>query len=404
MNNIIDVWSISTLPVVLVAVAALAILVGPKREPSVIFLHLILLTLVTPSLVLLVSGGLPWMFAATTSISFVIVTILPKFVSINLKWGGIFSSYGMLVFCTLGVVAYTVSIIGFGGFEYINFNILKVYDVRDLIISSIPSAFGYLTPIATGIFIPIAAVEATRRRAWGLVLFLVGLGLFLFGVTSYKGIALNAVASIAFYWLSSQKRPVESIVGFLILGLIASTLETELAHFTQNMMGYDSGIFSSLFLRRFLLVPSIINWAYMDYFDHIEKFYWWSTSRITLGLVSNPFGVLPPLLIGTEYFKDPTLWANGGWIASGFANASYLGILVYSIGFGIVLSAMDTLGRKLGMPFVVGSMTLIVWKIATTTDFLTAMLTHGLLLALLLLILVRDDGPAQHSVSMSKKA
>lgn len=53
---------------------------------------------------------------------------------------------------------------------------------------------------------------------------------------------------------------------------------------------------------------------------------------------------------------------------------------------------MDALGKRLGMPFVVGCMTLTIWKMATTTDFLTAFLTHGLLIGLLLLMLVRDNG------------
>lgn len=149
----------------------------------------------------------------------------------------------------------------------------------------------------------------------------------------------------------------------------------------------EVGEFASYFVRRTLLVPPMLDAAFIEFFSVFEKFYW-STSRFGLGLVKSPYDVVAPFVIGREIFRDPSLAANTGIIGSGYANGGIVGVALYSMITAAIMSFLNSLGRRLGHPFVAAASFPTVLIIATTADLTTVILTHGLLLLLVFLSLL----------------
>jgi hypothetical protein len=59
--------------------------------------------------------------------------------------------------------------------------------------------------------------------------------------------------------------------------------------------------------------------------------------------------------------------------------------MIYAVGVGFVIGALQAYGRYLGLPFVAAIVTSQALIMFTTTDFVVLLLTHGLLVSFLLL-------------------
>ena len=115
-------------------------------------------------------------------------------------------------------------------------------------------------------------------------------------------------------------------------------------------------------------------------------------------MVDNPHGVTAPFLIGEEYFGDTDTSANAGMIGSGYANAGLIGVAVYAALIGLLISVLNAYGRRIGHAFVTAASLSTIFNVVTSTDLVTAILTHGLLLLLLLLALFPPaDAPVPES-------
>ena len=123
------------------------------------------------------------------------------------------------------------------------------------------------------------------------------------------------------------------------------------------------------------------------FFSDFPKYYW-ANSKFGLDIAEAPATIFAPYLIGREVFGSERLRANGGLIASGFANAGLIGVFLYSSLTGILIGLLNFFGKVLGHEFVATLSCPIILIIVTSTDFATAVLTHGLFLLVLLLHLV----------------
>ena len=142
-----------------------------------------------------------------------------------------------------------------------------------------------------------------------------------------------------------------------------------------------SGWFGSLFVRRGLLVPVYLNWCYWDFFSN-SQYYYWASSKISLGLIPEPYGMSMSSMIGSIFASGAN--ANTGWIGSGMGNAGYFGAFLYSILIGLLFSIFDGFSNKIGRKFVIAVFSVPVLTMIQSTDFPTMFLTHGLVFLVLL--------------------
>jgi hypothetical protein len=95
-----------------------------------------------------------------------------------------------------------------------------------------------------------------------------------------------------------------------------------------------------------------------------------------------------PNLIGYQYFGLEDTSANTGWIGSGFANAGIAGVFLYSILIAALLGVLNTYSEKLGGGVITALFSTIFLTLILSADFATSLLTHGLIAAIVLLVLL----------------
>lgn len=372
---------------VLAMAALVAFLPLMKNDelPSSVFTHLILGLIFIPSLVLYSGQNLGGEFIALTCMAFAIVLgtashlkmkriEFPKVKSTTLLlWSFFFS------LCTI------FGIFSFGGARFLNFDFSAVYEIRREAANAVPGVFGYLNSIATKIVIPFGMILCILARRWALMILLFLTSIAFFALTAHKSPLFYPVLVLFFFFATESKNLKAYFILALLVGVMLSGLDLWI--FENESTGWSSW-FAGLFVNRALLVPSYLNSLYIDYFSHYEKYYW-ASSKLSLGLVDSAHELSAPNLIGQQYFGNPEMSANTGWIGSGYANAGFGGVIGYSILIGMLFSFLDAYAKKLGGRFVISLFIVPVITMITSADMTDMILTHGLVVAIFLLLVFR---------------
>jgi len=282
---------------------------------------------------------------------------------------------------TIGAVVIQAA---FGGLQYFNLDIERVYEFRREAASNLPVIFGYVYSNVASVLVPLALVLSFKFRAYGLVALALACTIVLFGMTHHKSVLFGPPAvALLYLFFTKMKRPETIGLFFMAIPVVCVM---ELLYLRVFVAADLPGYLNSLLARRMLFVPAMLDTLYIDYFSLHEKYYW-STSRLGSWAGENPHGVAAPFLIGSEYFSDDDMSANAGVIGGGYANAGLLGVAIYSTVSGLLVALLNAYGRRIGHALITAASLATMFNILTTTDLVTAFLTHGLLLLLLILAL-----------------
>ncbi|WP_314146316.1 hypothetical protein [uncultured Leifsonia sp.] len=261
-----------------------------------------------------------------------------------------------------------------------------VYDVREEYASNLDGSglLNYLVFTQANVVNPIIIARgiATRRPLW-IVLGVLG-ELILYSGTGFKSMifAIPAWFIVAFLF-RRRGRAVDGLSlvwGAAALMVLAAAVD-ELA---------DSSIATSLLSRRFIITPGVFTSVYTAFFS--------SHPQVHLGhsilrpWVDYPYNQTPPHVIGDWMAGLPTMAANANLFADGFANFGWAGV----VGAGLVLLVyLRLLDRAaVGIPLGVTGMVMTMPAVAlSNTSVLTAMLSSGLAVGLLLLAFYPREDP-----------
>ena len=139
---------------------------------------------------------------------------------------------------------------------------------------------------------------------------------------------------------------------------------------------------SSLIIRRLLMVPAHLNFTYLEFFSNNEFVYW--SNGILKNFFDNPYDFNIANIIGA-YLGQQDMAANTGFIASGYANAGYLGITIYTIMAIVLFNLINKLSENNDKYFVMAIIFPVILTLFTSSDLLTTLLTHGLFIAIIVL-------------------
>lgn len=349
------------------------------------FLKLAITVQLIPSLVLYSMGDMPTSSAVIVWMALFTMNAVSAIHVPRLSIGNIDPKHVTQV---LGI-ATAVLIFAFfalGGLANFNLDLRLVYDFRTVAAESLPGVFNYLTPIFTKIVIPFGLVYSIHSKKYISAIIFFSFSIIIFGFSSHKGIIFYPIMSIFVYFYYINIKKFSYIIAIFIFLILISLIDSYI-YINYNSPSI-SGWYSSIFVRRGLMSPALLDYYYIDFFSKNVS-YFWSSSRITLGLIDSPYGITAPHLIGDVYFGDINKSANTGYIGAGFAQAGIAGTLVYATGVGLTLAVLQSHGRSLGDPFVAATMMGQVATMFLSADFLTLFLTHGMLVSLVLLALVR---------------
>ncbi|WP_439686862.1 hypothetical protein MNJPNG_18830 [Cupriavidus oxalaticus] len=386
-------------PEFMVALPMLVVLVLATRNdetPSSIFLHLAIGFILVPSLVVYAGQSASDEFLLLTFGAFLILIASARLLRLRRivfprvpRNTMLLLSFYISFLTILGIVAYE-------GLQFLNFDFARVYDIRREAEESLPGIFGYLNSIVTKVVIPFGLALSLLQKRWALaaVFFLMS-GAF-FALTANKAPLFSPLAVLFFYFASGSPH----LKRYFLLIVLGGVMLSGVDFWRIEHAGAESW-FGDLFTRRALLVPSWLNLLYVEHFSGLEKYYW-AHSKFSFGLVQSPHELEASRMIGYVYFHNADMSANTGWIGSGFANAGFLGVALYSFVIGAVLSLLDAYARQLSARIVVALFVLPILVVMTSSD-LISLLTNGLAVALFLL-LAFDPESARTGPRPSRKA
>jgi hypothetical protein len=147
---------------------------------------------------------------------------------------------------------------------------------------------------------------------------------------------------------------------------------------------------TSLLIRRLALTAGVNTSYYYEYFADRPKYRFGDS--VFFGAISHSYPMDAAHLIGLEYFNDAAMSANANLWADGFANLGFPGMVIVTVVLAAFMMTYDSVAR--GRDLRVATLLLAMPAISLSNSALFAtFLTHGLLLALVILLFAPTAGP-----------
>lgn len=339
-------------------------------KPSDIFLHLQAFFPILPMLVLYGAADLPGKYVYYALVAFGLIVVVSR--NVRLKALIAFDLPPALLQKALLIISaiYILSIVGFGGLRYLNFDFSRVYEFRAEAASGLPKIYGYFSPMVSKVLLPFALIFAVANKSRFFALAAMTGSMLMFGLTNHKGPIFYPLAALALYFILQRKK---SIQWFLVANM-ATILVSSTA----------GGLMGSLLLRRSYFIPAHLNFLYYDFFS-VNPHLMWAESKITFGILDSLYDLDSTHLIGFEYYSSVEMGANTGWIGSGYMQLGFAGMMIYAFIIGLLFSLLDAYSQKVDKRVIVSMTLASMTGLLFSSDLPTAFLTHGILLALLLL-------------------
>ena len=350
------------------------------------YTQVLLAAILIPSLVIFTFGGGSYDYFLITIAGCFIVLFIANFYKPKAVVTKQLDEQVILRLLSCLAIAYVLSIFAMGGAAYLNFNIAKVYDFRDSASENLPNIYRYISPVIGKIVVPMVVVISAIKKQYVYTVLGIVISVLIFGLTSHKSPLFYPIIILTLYYMPWKRFPY-----FLLLGCISIAFLSLIDfYFMQNGNNPLFGWFGTLLGRRVLLVPSNLNSIFIEFFSN-NPVYLWSESKLSFGLIDMPYDLRAPNLIGRVYYGDELTAANTGWIGSGFYNARFTGVIIYSLLVGMLMAYFGAIAKRVGEKFVFGTSFVVLITIFLSADFTTVILTHGLVALLFLLLFFKRD-------------
>jgi hypothetical protein len=305
---------------------------------------------------------------------------------ISTYWHSYTSNYsflvdGRLITITVSIVSvllFVVWIFASGVISNANLNFSKVYEFRESNSKVLNiGILSYLNIWVTKIFNIFAIAFCLHKKKYLLAAIFILLQILFFSVLAVKSVFFYPflVVGIWFYFKKSNSSIVLPFLLILVIVLV-----------NMSYWVFDDIRPASMLIRRVFFVPAELTFVYFEFFQDNLNVYW--SNSILLNFIDYPYDTRLSNVIG-NYVGTGTN-ANNGYISSGFAHAGIFGVLIYSVILGITLRILNTLCNS-GIPMWMAiALTVVPFRsLLVNSDLLVTMMTHGLLLTVFLIALLR---------------
>ena len=217
-----------------------------------------------------------------------------------------------------------------------------------------------------------------KRYFWAVVFLLVQV--YFFAASAHKSV-LFLPFMVMGIWLFLRKTNSLLIIPLALAGLALITIMTNLL--------FNDILASSLFVRRVLFVPAHLTFVYFEYFNDNVHVLWSNSvlSRFSEYPYDRPISKLIGAYLGNEEMR-----ANNGFVASAFAHAGLIGVLLYSVIIGFIIKFLnDVTYDALPLWFAMSLSIIPLRSLLVSSDLFTIMLTHGFIVALFVIFMSRSN-------------
>lgn len=283
----------------------------------------------------------------------------------------------LILFGLAGTVSFWYALSG--GLAYFNLDLTEVYEFRrasaEVTGGAIMSYVNVWAPKVAG---PILLAYSLWKRLYVLAGTVFALHVFWFGISAHKAVLFYPIL-VVFLWYWFSRTRALSIVFFGMSFVVLSSLVFYL--FTGDPF------IASMFIRRVFFVIANNTFSYYEFFSENPHVYW--SNSLTAGLVNYPYHVGPAELIGD--WRGTGAHVNNTFLSTGYMHAGMAGILFYGLAAGLLFRVIDSVVWR-GVPLWFGVAAIIVpaQSLILSADLPTALLTHGMGLAVVSLFLLRE--------------
>lgn len=267
-----------------------------------------------------------------------------------------------------------------------NLDFMKVYEFRsDNAAISQMGVLAYTNNWTYQIFNIFLFTIALLYRKYLLVVLLFCIQVYFYSASAHKSVFFLPFLVLGI-WLYFRKTNSLVIVPLALNMIIAFTLI--LYYFFGDLLA------SSIFSRRLFFVPANLTYVYFDFFSKNPHVFW--SNSVLSSFLSYPYDLSMSHVIG-RYLGHESMSANNGFIASGYAHAGVFGVLFYSLIIGLILRFINDISHNLLPLWVVLSLSIVPLRsLLISSDLFTVMLTHGFIVALIIILFVRSKKYAQY--------
>ena len=281
----------------------------------------------------------------------------------------------------IGTLLVTVWLVASGGAGQFNLDFAEVYEYRRTTGQVINKGFmAYLNVWVFKVFGPLLLALALWGRLYWIAVAVILQHVFWFGVSQHKA-GIFSPLLVLFRWIWLRRTSALSVVFLALSWVILLSLLLYL------WLGFS--IPASLFIRRAFFVIANNAFDYYQFFSTHEYVYW--SNSVLSSLLHYPYHIPPAELIGES--RGTESHVNNTFLATGFMHAGVMGVVFYALLAGLLFRLIDSIASS-GIPLWVALAALIVpsRSLLMSADFFTAILTHGVGVAVLGLFLLRRAG------------
>ena len=313
-----------------------------------------------------------FMYAVTVfwiTISF-FTQLLPRLSLQTLKEG---NSIRFLLYILLSAIVFLM-IYNYLGLS-VNFNLTKVYEIRERYSEAAIPFAGYLFHWLAYIVNPLFFSYFIIRKRWYYVLIIVSMQLLLFFSTGNKSFLFALILVLVLMKVITRKNPIAWIMAGLI-GILSFSM--------MSWWLIEDLWVSSLLVRRTLFIPAQLAFYYYDFFSHSQLIL--LSDSIFRFFTDYPYHLNPAHLISEVYFNKPEMASNTGIVGNAYMNFGLWGMFFFGLIFIVILKLIDSSSNNRDVRIGVAAISMPTINLINS-GLLTTLLTHGLLLAVVLLYL-----------------
>ncbi len=256
-------------------------------------------------------------------------------------------------------------------------SLLKVYSARTAYKEQTDRILGYLVNWQGNVINPYFFVLGIVSGNLLFTLFAIIFQYYIFTFTGFRSIFFSFL--FVLWFLAGLRFYKESFVRFI---LESSSLFFIMLIILYKIAPVYGTYASSIGVRRTFYMPALVYYQYFDFFEKNPKDHFSRNFPFKL-FYSSQYEEPIPYLMGKKYYGKKETHVNGNIIADAFANFGYAGVFVVWFLFMLILKFMDDFTRYKSLPLMISLFAMPFFSL-TNMSFITVLITHGLLLALIL--------------------
>ena len=260
-----------------------------------------------------------------------------------------------------------------------NLDLSRVYEYRKenegLAMKGI---FAYLINWTYLIFNITLLAFSLMYRKFFLMLIVIGIQIYFFAASAHKTVLFIPILIIGLWY---YVRRTNSLVFLPIILSFIVVFSISTYYLYEDLWA------SSILIRRVFLVPANLTYLYFDFFKE-NPYIFWSNSVLS-SFLTYPYDVSLSSVIGLNSINSDT-GANNGFISTGYAHAGLFGVFLYTFIVAFLLRFLNDITKDL-LPvwFATALVMMPMRSFLISSDLLTTFFTHGLIVSLIIIFLVR---------------